>query len=258
MRKKDWLRILEKNMRNIVKGHRFYFRGLIKSPMNSAFYGKTVFDNSHTRGHAHGLAFSLCLHLFTILVVVGPIRAALPPLGPEGGTNSPWNISIQYLGLTYHPDGGETPEVYPLKFDRQAYLVLDIGAIGKLDYRLGKYFFARFTSGLYLDCALLMAGCVHTGPRIQYSLGNNSINIGIGPIFSFRQDWHRFEQFEDDDFYGDRVYKGWQYRLYPTALEIEYLRKINDSMELQWSLIPGAPLVITFLVGVRFKIPFRH
>ena len=177
---------------------------------------------------------------------------------PEGLANSPWKLSVQYLGLTYHPDGGATPELYPLKFDRHAYLVLDIGAVGKLDYRLGKYFFARFTSGLYLDCALLMAGCVHVGPRMQYSLGKNSINIGIGPIFSFRQDWHRFEQFEDDDFYGKRVYKGWQYRLYGTALELEYLRKINESMELEWSLIPGAPLVITFMFGVRFKIPFQQ
>jgi hypothetical protein len=54
------------------------------------------------------------------------------------------------------------------------------------------------------------------------------------------------------------VYKGWQYRLYGTALELEYLRKINESMELEWSLIPGAPLVITFMFGVRFKIPFQQ
>jgi|WetSurMetagenome_2_1015567.scaffolds.fasta_scaffold41931_4 hypothetical protein len=213
-----------------------------------------LFKNTQTPVHAPGLTF----FLFMVLAVVGTVIAAPPSVGPKGLTDSQWKLSIQYLGLTYHPDGGATPEVYPLKFDRHAYLVLDIGAVGKLDYRLGKYFFARFTSGLYLDCALLAAGCIHAGPRIHYSLGNNSINLGIGPIFSFRRDWHRFEQFEDDDFYGDRVYKGWQYRLYGTALELEYLRKINESMELQWSLIPGAPLVITFLFGVRFKIPFQH
>ncbi len=47
-----------------------------------------------------------------------------------------WHLSIQYLGVTYHPDGGNTPEVYPLKLDRKAYLVLDVGAAVSLDYRL--------------------------------------------------------------------------------------------------------------------------
>jgi hypothetical protein len=200
-----------------------------------------------------------CLYrlLFLAPIIFGPSGASSETVGAGCLPDSPWHLSIQYLGLTCHPDGGATPEVYPLKFDKQAYFVLDVGAAGKLDYRLGRYFFVRFSSALYFDCAFLMAGCIHTGPRIQYSLGKNTVNLGIGPIFSFRQDWHRFKQFVDDDFYGDRVYKGWQYRLYPTALEVEYLRKINESMELQWSLIPGAPLIITCMVGVRFKIPYQ-
>ncbi len=39
-----------------------------------------------------------------------------------------------------------------------------------------------------------------------------------------------------------------------TALELEYLRRINDRTELQWSLIPGVPLVITSMFGVRFRM----
>jgi hypothetical protein len=137
------------------------------------------------------------LYLFIMMIVFGQIGVFSQTFGPKDLTNSPWNLSIQYLGLTCHPHGGATPELYPLKFDSHAYLVLDVGAAGKLDYRLGKYFFARLTSALYLDCALLLAGCVHAGPRIQYSTGKNSMNLGIGPIFSFRQDWHRFKQFRD-------------------------------------------------------------
>ena len=165
-----------------------------------------------------------------------------------------WHLSLQYLGLTYHPDGGTTPEVYPLKFDTKAYLVLDVGVAASLDYRLADYSFFRFTTSLYQDCAFLTAGCFHAGPRLQYSWGDNRINVGIGPILSFRRDWHRFKEYLDDEFYGDRVYHGWQYRFFPTAVEFEYLRRINDSMEFQYSLVPGAPLVITSMFGIRFRL----
>lgn len=171
---------------------------------------------------------------------------------PEGHNH--WQWSLQYLGLTYHPDGGNTPEVYPLKLDKKAYLVLDVGIAANLDYRFSDHAFFRFTGSLYKDCAFVAAGCLHLGPRLEFFLGRNSFNAGIGPIFSFRRDWHRFEQYVDDEFYGRRVYKGWQYRLYMTAVEFEYLRRINDRLEFQWSLIPGVPLVITSMFGVRLRM----
>jgi hypothetical protein len=186
--------------------------------------------------------------------ILGLICFYAPIAGASAGCEPHWHYSVQYLGLTYHPDGGTTPEVYPLKFDRKAYLVLSIGAAGDVDYSLGKLFFLRLKSTVYKDCAFLWAGALHFSPHAQYTFGNNRINLGIGPIFSFRQDWHRFKQFVDDDFYGDRVYKGWQYRFYGTALELEYLRRITKTLEMQCSVIPGAPLVITFLFGVRFAL----
>ncbi len=189
-----------------------------------------------------------------MLLALWPSCISSKPLQSTAGNTYDWHLSFQYLGLTYHPDGGTTPEVYPLKFDRKAYLVLSVGMAANIDYRLSKLFFARFTASLYKDCAFVMAGCIHTGPRLQVSWGRNCLNLGIGPILSFRQDWHRFEHYENDDFYGDRVFHGWQYRFYWTAIELEYLRRINDSMEFQYSVIPGAPLVITSMVGIRFNI----
>jgi hypothetical protein len=172
----------------------------------------------------------------------------------SSGKISPWYLSFQYLGITYHPDGGTTPEIYPLKLDKKAYLVIDVGVAANLDYNLGKYAFLRFTTSLYKDCAFVTAGCFHAGPRLQYSWKKNRINVGMGPILSFRKDWHHFKEYVNDDFYGDRVYGPWQYRLFPWALELEYIRRINDHMEFQYSLIPGVPLVITSLFGVRFSL----
>ncbi len=189
-----------------------------------------------------------------VMLIIGPTRVCAQ-VGESTAVSTPtWHGSIQFLGITYHPDGGTTPEVYPLKFDRKAYLVLDVGLAANLDYRLADYSFIRFTTSLYQDCAFVTAGCFHLGPRLQYSWGRNAVNVGIGPILSFRQDWHRFKEYVNDDFYGDRVYHGWQYRFFPTALEFEYLRRINENMEFQYSLVPGAPLVITSMFGIRFRL----
>jgi hypothetical protein len=188
----------------------------------------------------------------TLLIALYPALIFPAAADPEGPTASRWIPSIQFLGLTLHPDGGNTPEIYPLKLDKKAYLVLDVGAAVNMDCRLNRRFFFRFTSSFYKDCAFVSAGCLHAGPRIQFSPGKNRMNVGMGPILSFRQDWHRFEQYKTDEFYGDRIYHGWQYRLFWTALELEYLRRINDTMEFQWSIIPGAPLIITSMFGIRF------
>ncbi|MFN8208944.1 MAG: hypothetical protein U0T82_16280 [Bacteroidales bacterium] len=168
--------------------------------------------------------------------------------------NSPWYFSLQYLGITFHPGGGTTPEVYPLKFDRKAYVVVNVGAAANIDYSLNKHFFLRFTASRYKDCAFVSAGCFHLGSRLQHSWGKSSINVGMGPIFSYREDWHQFAQYTTDDFYGNRVQGKWQYRLFPCALELEYLHRINDRLEFQYSLIPGGALVLSSLVGVRYHL----
>jgi hypothetical protein len=196
----------------------------------------------------------LTVRMSIVLLILLSTRISAQEQETAVGEIHTWHLSVQYLGLTFHPGGGNTPEVYPLKLDRNAYLVLDVGAAASIDYRMNDYFFLRFTSALYQDCAFVTAGCVHAGPRVQYSWGDNRVNIGIGPILSFRGDWHRFEEYRDDEFYGDRVYKGWQYRFFWTAVEFEYLRRINESMEFQWSVIPGAPLVITSMFGIRFSL----
>jgi hypothetical protein len=194
------------------------------------------------------------MRILIMTLILWPALIYAEVIDSTSGRISPWYISFQYLGLTYHPDGGTTPEVYPLKLDRKAYLVLDVGIAANLDYRLGKFIFLRFTSSLYKDCAFVTAGCFHMGPRLQYGWKKNLINLGVGPILSFREDWHQFKEYQTDDFYGDRVHGNWQYRFFFYAVELEYLRRINDHLDFQYSLIPGAPLVITSLFGIRFKL----
>jgi hypothetical protein len=191
---------------------------------------------------------------FVLVWVLFPFRMSAQQVESTDVQIPRWYLSVQYLGITYHPNGGNTPEVYPLRLDNKAYLVFDVGVAANLDYRLNRYSFLRFTSALYKDCAFVTAGCAHIGPRLELNWAGNSINAGIGPIFSFRRDWHQFEQYKDDEFYGNRVYHGWQYRFFPIAVELEYLRRINESMEFQWSVIPGGELILTSLFGIRFSL----
>jgi hypothetical protein len=130
----------------------------------------------------------MSLWILVAMMMLWPTRVSSQSVESTAEELPVWHFSIQYLGLTYHPGGGNTPEVYPLKLDRKAYLVLDVGIAANLDYRLCDYSFLRFTSALYKDCAFVTAGGVHTGPRLQYSWGDNRINMGVGPILSFRGD----------------------------------------------------------------------
>lgn len=189
---------------------------------------------------------------FFVILILFPTLVNAQKTDSTSSKDPRWYLSFQYLGLTYHPGGGTTPEIYPLKLDKKAYLDLEIGIAANLDYTLSKHTFLRLTSSIYKDCAFVTAGCIHMGPRVQFKWKKSSVNLGIGPIFSFREDWHQFPEYTTDDFYGDRVHGRWQYRFFPAAVELEYIRKINDRLQFQYSIIPGAPLVITSVFGIRF------
>jgi hypothetical protein len=166
-------------------------------------------------------------------------------------------FSVQFMGLTIHPGGGAVRMVenYPLKLDDKAYLVLNVGATVAYDVDLSKKFFLRSSAGFFMDCAYLKSGFLHIGFRWNaLQIGRHTINAGVGPTLMFREDWHRFENYNDADFFGKRVYNGWQYRFFPVGGEVEYLYRISDKWQFQYSVIPGYPAVITSKIGLRYKI----
>ena len=144
-----------------------------------------------------------------------------------------------------------------MKLDDKAFIVIDVGIAAGVDYYLGKNVFLRLNSSLYKDCAFVTAGCLHFGPRYQVAWKKNKISMGMGPIFSFREDWHQFPEYVTDDFYGDRIHGKWQYRFFPAAIELDYLRRINERLEFQYSFIPGFPLVMTSMFGIRYRLDNR-
>lgn len=167
-------------------------------------------------------------------------------------------LSLQYIGITYHPGGGNAPEIYPRKFDQQAYFVAELGAALSYDRAIHGRFFPRLSLAFYRDCANVDAGYLHLGGRgIILSKGKHQINGGIGPTLVFRKDWHQFDEYPGDDFYGNSIWRGWQYRFILYGGEFDYLYRLSDKMELHYSIIPGYPFVFTSKIGVRFGVSER-
>ena len=166
-------------------------------------------------------------------------------------------FSIQYMGVTFHPGGGAVKMVknYPLKLEKKAFVVLNIGAAANYDYELSQKWFVRSSAAFYMDCAYAKAGYLHMGIRFKaLTLGRHSFNGGLGPVLMMREDWHQFDGYKDNDFYGKRVWNGMQYRFFPLGGELEYQYQINDKWAFQYSVIPGYPAVITSKFGLRWKL----
>lgn len=147
------------------------------------------------------------------------------------------------------------PQNYPWKLDSRAYHVLNLGVSLNYDWAWKKHFFGRIAGGYYADCAALPAGYLHLGFRCEaLRFGRHTFNGGFGTGFLFRKDWHQFAAYRGDNIYGERVYQGWQYRLTPVIGEVEYLYKISDRLQFQYSVLPAYPAAIVSKIGVRWEL----
>jgi hypothetical protein len=165
------------------------------------------------------------------------------------------HFSAQWLGWTFHPGGGSMPQNYPWKLDERANNVLNLGVALSYDWAWKRHIFWRIAGGYYADCAALPAGYIHIGFRWEaLRFGRHTFNGGFGPGFLFRKDWHQFTAYRGDNIYGERVYQGWQYRLTPVIGEVEYLFKINEKLQLQYSVLPAYPAAVVSKMGIRWHL----
>jgi hypothetical protein len=167
------------------------------------------------------------------------------------------HVSLQYFGWTFHPGGGAVNMVknYPLKLDKKAFVVANIGLSASYDYDLSNKWFLRATATYLKDCAFQNSGYLHFGIRFKgIQFGKHSFNGGIGPTLAFRNDWHKFEGYKDSDMFGKHVWNGMQYFLVPYGGEVEYMYKINEKWDFQYSVIPGFPAIISSRIGFRMKL----
>lgn len=163
------------------------------------------------------------------------------------------NMGINFLFTTWHIGGDKMAFLQPNKLDKNANIVLIWGAVGHYErFIYKKRFSLKVTSSAYNDCANLFAGHTHLAFRFNFlNSSKHALRFGFGPTIVYRQSWHRFPGYEQQNRYlkskGD-----WQYAFVWYGGEIEYDYKINDRLDLNLHAIPGIPDFVTFGVGFRY------
>ncbi len=169
---------------------------------------------------------------------------------------SNWHISLQYIGISYHPGGGTHKEKYPLKIDDDAYWLVNVGGAINVDYDvIDSIAFVRGAAAFYKDCAFLYAGYFHLGVRgIIFTFGNHSVNGGIGATLIYRENWNQIPEYKKDSFYENAILNNrWEYQYLFYGGEFEYIYQYSKKMGFQYSIIPGFPFVITSKLGIRYS-----
>ncbi len=160
-------------------------------------------------------------------------------------------ITVNWIGIVFHPLGGTYPDRYIRKLDPNAYFVIEHGVYSSFEHRLFERTYLKSAASLFIDCANLPAGFLHLG--VHFNLLNKQkhiVSLGLGPTLLFREDWHQFPEYVGDEFFKDRLYGKWQYRFIIFG-DIEYNYRFSKNTFLNISLFPGGRYLYTLSFGLK-------
>jgi hypothetical protein len=206
---------------------------------------------------AHSLSRLLRPALFTLALLASTLAASAQPTGWLDPSR--FGVGAKYMGLSYHPGGGENEEHYLRSLDDKDYWVVLVGAQLDADYRalelpaLRSSLMIRASTSFYKDCSDLWAGFYHLGFRANWDATPRfSVRIGVGPTYLWRQNWFgRVKGYTKDSFFGKATggdYQG-KYISYGGDFEAEW--RAWPKVSLVYGCIPGWPEVIQNSVGLR-------
>lgn len=167
------------------------------------------------------------------------------------------NIGIKYFGLSIHPKGeSDNAFLMPRKFDKNGYLVLNIG--GVVSYE--KFVFrdilsVKTVAALYNDCASQIGGFTHVGLRGKiFRTRNQSLYGGIGPTLVYRENWQKLENYINPHRFKGGIEKKWQYLFLWYGGEFEYKYLVNDFLDIAISFVPGYPDLMSLSLGISYNL----
>lgn len=166
-------------------------------------------------------------------------------------------FTVKYFGLTIHPFGDNQARFQPYKLDDEAHLILNFGGFaGYEKYLWEDIVSAKVIQGIFSDCSAGLATITHIGLRgFLFENKKHKLAFGIGPTFIIRNDWNRFDGYEDSDFFNRTTIKGIgnvQYKLFYYGFELEYDYRLSDKVDFSLSFTPGVPLVMALSFGVKY------
>lgn len=208
------------------------------------------------------LHITVIIHSCQFLLIIIWLMVSIPSFGDDHISYKAdttifykHGITIQWIGIVFHPQGGTYPERYIRKLDPQAYFVIELGAILSYEYQVFERAFVKAGAAFNLDCANVPAGFFHIGGYYQViNRKRHILSIGLGPTLVYRENWGQFPEYTGDEFFKDNLYHKWQYRFVIFG-SFEYNFRLTNRLLLNTSLIPGGHLVMTFSFGLKYIIP---
>lgn len=166
------------------------------------------------------------------------------------------NLTAKFFGFSFHPDGDVNADNMPTKIDKNGVLVVNLGMyFGYENFVYKDKLSIKTATAFYSDCGGLFSGLVHVGFRgVIFEKGNFSVNGGLGPTFIFRRSWYsKFDNYINSGFYNGNETDFWQYKFLWYGGELEFNYKLNKSLDLSTTFIPGYPKLLELSFGVRYR-----
>jgi hypothetical protein len=166
-------------------------------------------------------------------------------------------FSLRYFGLTVHPFGDQTAALQPYKLDKRAIVVANFGGFISVDHYVKKDYIAiTFMQAAFSDCSGGWGGFTHIGVRARVlDEKRHRLVFGIGPMFYYREDWNRFDAYEDSGYFN-RYHSSHigdvQYKIFPVGFEFAYHYVLSEHADLNAGFTPGLPLACSFSAGLSW------
>lgn len=192
--------------------------------------------------------------IISALVLFCNVSALQAQLSFVKGPNS---FSFRYFGLTVHPFGDQTASIQPYKLDKEARFVANFGGFVSVDHYIYKDLVCvTAMQAFFTDCSAGWAGFTHFGLRaLVLDKGKHRLMLGAGPMIYYREDWNRFEEYNDKggfNRYHSRTVGDVQWRIFPVAGEFAYHYRVGEHLDLNAGFTPGLPLALCFSAGVTW------
>ncbi|CEN44765.1 conserved exported hypothetical protein [Capnocytophaga canis] len=166
------------------------------------------------------------------------------------------NIGIKFFGLSFHPLGErQNAHLMPNKLDRNAYFVLNLGAIVSAEKFVYEGISIKFAQGVYADCAVQFGGFSHIGIRFKiFEIQRHKLSGGLGPTLVFRKNWQKLEGYHNPNVFKGSKESRWQYLFLWYGGEFEYKYALNERFDLTMSFVPGYPDLMSLSFGVNYNL----
>lgn len=167
------------------------------------------------------------------------------------------NMGIKFFGLSIHPKGeAKNAHLMPRKFDKDAYLVMNLGAEVMYEHFVYKNIVSvKGIQGLYADCADQLGGFTHIGVRgTIFQKNRHTFLGGIGPTIIYRRNWQHLQGYDNPEFFNGNENHLYQWKFLWYGGELEYKYQLSQKIDFAISFVLGYPDLMSLAFGINYQL----